>query len=567
MHTATWRILTRYTTLYYISLTLLIASLPLSKFTMSVFQFLTLFAWLRHGVNTAFLSRYNSVSLLNPLNFIKLILESLREIWLALIKKFVVFFHNRAAVVFTSLLLLHAIGLLYTSDFDYALKDLRIKLPILILPLFIATGPKISNRLFFWIMAAYATAVVGGSIYRLVLFLNLPVADSRALSAHTSHIRYSLNAVFAIFILFFFLKMDNIKAVGIKILILIVSIWLTAFLFYMSYTTGMVLFVILCLFSLFYLISKIRKKALRIMLFTATIIILLLPVIFLFKIGDSYSTREKINFANLDKYTPRGNSYYHDTVNFRSQNGKWLGLYICDKELRQAWALRSTFSLDSLDPKLQVRRFTLIRYLASKDLRKDADGIKALTDADIKNIEQGINRYNFGQLPGLSSQIEDFKTSYTNYINKNDPNSGSLVQRFEYWRTTFHIIAANPLFGVGTGDLPEAFNQQYIKMKSNLASQFRLRSHNQYLAITVAFGIVGLIWFLLVLFYPGIKTRGFNNYFYIVFWLILMFSMLTEDTIETQEGATFFAVFTALLLFGRETPGKQETLYSENIDN
>jgi O-antigen ligase len=135
-----------------------------------------------------------------------------------------------------------------------------------------------------------------------------------------------------------------------------------------------------------------------------------------------------------------------------------------------------------------------------------------------------------------------------------------MVQRLEYWRTSVLIIRQNPVLGVGTGDLPTVFEEQYRKMNTNLASQNRLRSHNQYLSITVAFGIVGLVWFLVAMFYPGMKTHNFNNYFYVVFWIIFMISMLTEDTIESQEGVTFYVLFTALLVLGREKPEVSESL-------
>jgi len=284
--------------------------------------------------------------------------------------------------------------------------------------------------------------------------------------------------------------------------------------------------------------------------------------VYIFSIGNKYLNTPSVEFSKLDKHTPYGNSYYHDTINFKSKNGRWTGLYICDKELRQSWAKRSKLSPDSLDHSKQVCRNTLINYLASKDLRKDADGISKLTDGDIRNIENGINRSDFAKLPGLRSQIEDFIVGYQRYINLNDPNSGSLVQRIEYWRTSVLIIRQNPLIGVGTGDLPSAFEDQYRKMNSNLSTQNRLRSHNQYLSITVAFGIIGLIWFMIVMFYPGIKTHNFNKYFFVIFWLIFMISMLTEDTIESQEGVTFYVLFTALMLLGREEAEPSESLFN-----
>ena len=176
-----------YITMYFVSLALLAASLPLSKFTMSIFEFSTLFFWLWHGVDTDFLKKYPSRSLLNPLKLLNFIGAVVKNVFIALIKKFVEFSRNKPALVIASLFFLHIIGLIYTTDFEYAFKDLRTKLPIFILPLFIATGPRMSTRIFYRILALFIAAVVGGSIYWLILFLKLPVADSRAVESHTSH--------------------------------------------------------------------------------------------------------------------------------------------------------------------------------------------------------------------------------------------------------------------------------------------------------------------------------------------------------------------------------------------
>jgi hypothetical protein len=558
LRTGEWRL--HYTTMYFVSLALLVASLPLSKFTMSVFEFSTLFFWLWHGVDTEFLQKYSSRSLLNPLNLLRFLGEVLSEVFTALIHKFAEFFRNKPAMAIASIMLLHVIGLIYTTDFEYALKDLRTKLPIFILPLFIATGPRISTKIFYRILALFIAAVVSGSIYRLILFLNMPVADSRAVEAHTSHIRYSLNAVYAVFILFFFVfSKGNLKA-WLKLLLIFTAIWLVAFMAYMNFTTGVIIFLFVSFLLLLFYTFKIKNILLKTAALISISLMIILPLYYILSIGYRYINTPQVEFSKLDKYTHNGNSYYHDTLNFKSKNGKWTGLYICDKELREAWAQRSKLPIDSLDKMKQTTRLTLITYLASKDLRKDTDGVSRLSDADIINIENGINRYDYNKLPGLRTQIEDFVTSYQRYKNQHDPNSSSLIQRFEYWRTSLLVIRQHPLFGVGTGDLPMVFENQYREMKSDLATQYRLRSHNQYLSITVGFGLIGLAWFMFVMFYPGIKTRNFNNYFYVIFWIIFMVSMLTEDTIENQEGVTFYALFTALMILGRDKTEPSESL-------
>ena len=137
------------------------------------------------------------------------------------------------------------------------------------------------------------------------------------------------------------------------------------------------------------------------------------------------------------------------------------------------------------------------------------------------------------------------------YQSSKDPSGKSFLQRIEFWRASLGIIEDNWITGVGTGDLNEAFNDQYREMNSPLPEFFRWRSHNQYMAIFIAFGILGLAWFLFTIIYPPVKLGMFNDYFYLVFFVIISLSMLTEDTIETQAGATIYAFFTSLLLFGR----------------
>jgi hypothetical protein len=552
-----------YADLYFISLGLLVGSLPLSKFTTSIFEFGTLFFWLWHGVDTGFLQKYRKQSLLNPLTLLRFAGDAIRNIFIALIRKFREFFRNKPAMVLASLFLLHLLGLLYTTDFGYALKDLRTKLPILILPLFLATGPRISTRTFYLIMGCLIAAVLGGSIYRLILYFNLPVADKRALSAHTSHIRFCLNAVLALFAIFFLLSRRIVTNRFLVAALMVTVLWMAGFMLYMNYTTGILLLLFLAFLSAVYYTLHLNDKRKRVLLTTGILAVVLIPLAWLLATGLRMLQTPAVEFTSLEKYTPRGNSYYHDTVNFRMRDGKWTGLYICDKELRAAWAKRSSAPLDSLDPKRQVRRFTLISYLASRDFRKDEEGVMRLSDAEIRNIEKGVNRAESEEFTGIRSQMEDFMTSYQRYLHQNDPNSGSMVQRFEYWKASLQIIRQHPLFGVGTGDLPAAFEEQYHKMNSGLSSQNRLRSHNQYLSVTVAFGLLGLIWFLFVLVYPGVKTGGFRNYFYLIFWIILMASMLTEDTVESQEGVTFFILYASLMLFAREKTEPREELFRQ----
>jgi O-antigen ligase len=102
---------------------------------------------------------------------------------------------------------------------------------------------------------------------------------------------------------------------------------------------------------------------------------------------------------------------------------------------------------------------------------------------------------------------------------------------------------------VGTGDLQMEFDSQYEASQSKLTDQWRLRTHNQYLSIGAAFGILGLMLFMAMLFWPVILAIRLRDHLYLAFLATAMLSMLSEDTLETQAGVTFFAFFSCLFLF------------------
>ncbi|NLE62915.1 MAG: hypothetical protein GX612_03645, partial [Bacteroidales bacterium] len=48
---------------------------------------------------------------------------------------------------------------------------------------------------------------------------------------------------------------------------------------------------------------------------------------------------------------------------------------------------------------------------------------------------------------------------------------------------------------------------------------------------------------------PVLWNKRFKNDLFFVFLLIVFFSMMTDDTLERQDGLTFFVFFYALFLF------------------
>jgi len=100
---------------------------------------------------------------------------------------------------------------------------------------------------------------------------------------------------------------------------------------------------------------------------------------------------------------------------------------------------------------------------------------------------------------------------------------------------------------VGTGDVKNAFANQLITENSPLKNDI-LRSHNQYISIAIAFGVIGFLWFVFAVFYPFI-VYGKQEFLITAFFIIYMSSMFWEDSLETQIGVTIFAFFYPFYLF------------------
>jgi O-antigen ligase len=130
---------------------------------------------------------------------------------------------------------------------------------------------------------------------------------------------------------------------------------------------------------------------------------------------------------------------------------------------------------------------------------------------------------------------------------KENPESNSLAQRFEFWKTAGFLFVEHPIFGVGTGDIMEEMKAEYETSGSQLSARYRLRPHNQFLTTAASFGLFGLLYFLAVWLVPLFAIRN-RPWVCVAFWVIAVASMVFEDTLETQLGATFISLFYALLL-------------------
>lgn len=499
---------------YIFAIAILIIGLPVSKFLMSVSQIILLVNWLLEG---------------------------------NLKNKFKQFFSNKVALIISSLWLIHVFGLLYSDDLAYGLKDLKIKLPLCFLPLIFSTSEPISKNVFKTLLQLFLGSLLVATIISMLILtdtlIHRKVVDIRDVSIFISHIRFGLLICLGIFItLYLLVKTDQVM---LKWGYAVFAAWLFIFLIILESMTGLsALFIttfILLLFKGIIAESKALKWARFIFVMGSLVLVL-----YFYKI---FTNANKHNKYTLHEQTAEGNLYQHDTSNLETENGNLVWINYSVKEMEESWNQRSKIKYYDKDLKGNALHGTLIRFLASKGLNKDAAAVNSLTEEEIKAVEHGEANVNYQHVSSIQGRIHEILWEIELYKRTGDANGHSLTQRFEYWKTACTIIKNNFFIGVGSGDVDDAFRKQYEESDSALLPKWRLRAHNQYLSIAVGMGIIGLMWFLITLFYPVTKHELTFNYLYITFFIIAMVSFLTEDTLETQAGVTFFAFFNSFFLF------------------
>ena len=530
---------------YLVGLILTAVSLPTSRFGLSLSLFYLLVLWLLLGLDMRAISK-----MFPEKPFVSRVLSriafSFKGIWCNVKTRFADFLHNKVAVVMVSVYVMHLLGLIYTSDFPSAFHDLRIKLPLLIIPLVLSSMKPLDRKQFDMVLWFFIASVFFVTILGTMKYLSRDFVDVRELSLFINYIRLSLCIVFSIFILGYYLVKRNYGLMLKSIMVFMIIWFLWQITVFESITSALVI-ATLCFVLVMYFVFRSKNKSVKICMVVVLVVVASTVICLPYKVAGDYMKPAEVDVTQLDTHTKLGNPYVFDTINFGVEDARYVGLYLSKYELIDAWNKRS---VKKINHEYEEGYYTLVRYLTSKDLRKDADGVNALSENDIRNIENGVANYNYIENPGFKTRIMKVMVAYSNYKRSGDANGSSVFQRVEYIKASFGIIKDSPVFGVGTGII-KVFADYYEEIDSKLLPEYRLRSHNQYLAIMVAFGVVGMLWFLFSMFYPLFADKRNRNYLYMVFLFIIMFSMFTDDTLETQVGATLFAYFNSFLVFAR----------------
>lgn len=269
----------------------------------------------------------------------------------------------------------------------------------------------------------------------------------------------------------------------------------------------------------------------------ALVAVVLIPLIFLLSRALPTALPQA---DQLPTHTQAGEAYVHKLERRVTENGHFVWTHLAWGELKAAWGKRSDTPMDEIQG-------ALVRFLASKGLAKDAEGVAALSAAEVLAVANRVTSTVELEEGAWQKRWNRFKFNWGQWLDGNRSPNASVLARSVYMDVAFDAWCALPplskAIGAGAGRVG-------IEMEKGFRSSFpewpaagRKRPHNQFMTIALALGAVGLGLLILAMTSmwahrpcrPGV--------------LLLALSCLTEDTLETQAGVTLAVVALVLGAF------------------
>lgn len=452
------------------------------------------------------------------------------------------------------LILLHLVGLCWSQNVSYGLKDIKTKLPLLVIPiLFIGSNAFAIVKELRFVKTVFMSSLILCILLSFGIYLGwikpgqYQSNDIRTMIFGVSGVRLALFISLANCMLLY--EMYHSKQRMIQLLMFLLLVGFMLFLNFIESGTGILFMVILVFVSALYFMFKkwSLQKALAVVGITVVILTSMAFTVYNYAREVLVKKDDPVK-AKVSKY---GEPYSYIKELMYYENGYIVGDHVAHQELEKTWNKRSKIPYLGFDHTGQALQSTLVRYLNSKGVAKDREGVESLTEQDIRNIENGIANFNYVTKSGWQKRIMQIVYEFETYMNGQTPFGNSVTQRLEYWKIGWRLFSQNQLLGIGTGDLKDAFESEYKNYGFKIDERYKLRAHNQYLTMAIAFGLLGVVVFIAystsLVWLKGARN---SSYLAICFLIIMLLSFVSEDTLETQSGVTFIAFFHTLFALG-----------------
>jgi O-antigen ligase len=116
-----------------------------------------------------------------------------------------------------------------------------------------------------------------------------------------------------------------------------------------------------------------------------------------------------------------------------------------------------------------------------------------------------------------------------------------------HWKAVLETISKNSLLvGIGTGSNRDYLYNKYKEYKLTAAYEDQYNAHNQFLEITLNYGLIGFLLFLFLLVYLALLFFKSKNSLAASILVVSITFMLTESILERHSGIIVFSLFMSL---------------------
>ena len=455
---------------------------------------------------------------------------------------------NRIFWLLSAVFAMHVLGLLYTADLKAGIAQFQITMPLFAMAfIFFSTAP-LSEKEFHGMLYCFLAGCFCNTawclIYSFVLHHNEVVRDA---SRFMSHIRLGMYLNMAIATCVYFAV--KAKRIFSRLSMIALALYFISTMLILGLASGLSGFFILLLFCLCVVIYR-QRAIIKIALLAVIAVLAIAVAGYILKINNAQlAVKPTLNNTLLTRNAAGRELIYLDTLG-QKENGNYVWINLQVDELRDEWNRQfpqDTFSYNP-NPHNLGRFDVLVRYLASKGMNKDSAALAQLSTEDKTNIQKGISNYQYSSWSFLHKRTYELVNEYDDFKHHRNVNGHSLTMRLYFWQAALHVIKQHFFTGVGTGDVQDELNKAYAETHSPLEKDWYKRPHNQFLTISVAFGIFGLLLFIVSIVYPVVALKAWLPKLFWPFLIIVIISFLLEDTLETQAGITFYVFFNTLFL-------------------
>lgn len=439
-----------------------------------------------------------------------------------------------------SVYILNIVGLIWTQNIAYGLRELNHKMPFLIIPIYMVAAYPIQKNTRNIIFSIYIILITIGIIIGVINYAIDPYADTRLLIPSARNIAFGLNISLAVaFLCILTYKNELSKKISIPIIVIFVS-----FLFIASLISGIISLCILTIIGSLAIMARKNKKSASIAFGIVVLSVIASSVWLKMQYNDYFVPKESKQMP-INETTALGNTYTSTITNF-IENGFYVDKYSCPTEVEQAWKNRTGEDLNTTcnaqSPSSYTYASVIYRYLNSKGLKKDASGVKALSDKDIENIKHGVANIVYTEKFSLRPRLYQTFYEFERYFRTGEVHQMSIIQRLFWSNNALQIIKANILIGTGTGDTRDALVSPVIDSHPELCTT-GCNPHNQFLYSLAAFGLLGLAALIFFMLYAPLRLHLFKNPEFCAFFIVALCWMFAESSFMSYEGMTFASLF------------------------